>query len=56
MALSLESSWQEHVTEQPTYLMIWEANERYREEIFSQQKKKGKEKPVTFRDMISMTS
>lgn len=55
MALSLESSWQEHVTEQTTYLMIWEANERYREEILSQ-KKKGKEKPVTFRDMISMTS
>lgn len=42
MALSLESSWQEHVTEQPTYLMIWEANERYREEILSQKKRKRK--------------
>lgn len=40
MALSLESSWQEHVTEQTTYLMIWEANERYREEILSQKKKR----------------
>lgn len=45
MALSVESSPQEHVTEQTTYFMIWEANERYREGIFSQKKEKeSKEK------------